>query len=127
MQNLNKLSILKYSFIVFPLAFAGIPIYLHAPDYYSTNLGIKIEIIGFALLLLRLIDAFLDPLIGYYSDKFYYLRDKFIYIGSINLILGFWMIFHPISENILLWFCLSVFICTFGFSLDYGMYLVKKL
>ena len=117
MQNLNKLSILKYSFIVFPLAFAGIPIYLHAPDYYSTNLGIKIEAIGFALLLLRLIDAFLDPLIGYYSDKFYYLRDKFIYIGSINLILGFWMIFHPISENILSWFCLSVFICTFGFSL----------
>ncbi len=117
MQNVNVLSILKYSFIVFPLAFAGIPIYLHAPDYYSTNLGIKIEIIGFALLLLRLIDAFLDPLIGYYSDKFYYFRDKFIYIGSMNLILGFWMIFHPIDENILLWFCLGVFICTFGFSL----------
>ena len=117
MQIINISSVFKYSFIVFPLAFAGIPIYLHAPDYYSVNLGIKIEVIGFALLFLRLIDAFLDPLIGYYSDRFYYLRDKFIYIGSINLAIGFWMIFHPVNENIILWFCLSVFICTFGFSL----------
>ena len=102
MQIINISSVFKYSFIVFPLAFAGIPIYLHAPDYYSVNLGIKIEVIGFALLFLRLIDAFLDPLIGYYSDRFYYLRDKFIYIGSINLAIGFWMIFHPVNENIIL-------------------------
>ena len=51
------------------------------------------------------------------SDKFFYLRDKFIYIGAANLLLGFWMIFHPLNENILLWFILSVFICTLGFSM----------
>ena len=117
MQTLKTFSIFKYSIIVFPLAFAGIPIYIHAPDYYSTNLGIKIEAIGISLLILRLLDAFLDPLIGYVSDKFFYLRDKFIYIGAANLLLGFWMIFHPLNENILLWFILSVFICTLGFSM----------
>ena len=83
MQTLKTFSIFKYSIIVFPLAFAGIPIYIHAPDYYSTNLGIKIEAIGISLLILRLLDAFLDPL----------------------------------NENILLWFILSIFICTLGFSM----------
>ena len=117
MKTIKTFSIFKYSIIVFPLAFAGIPIYIHAPDYYSTNLGIKIEAIGISLLILRLLDAFLDPLIGYVSDKFFYLRDKFIYIGAANLLLGFWMIFHPLNENILLWFILSVFICTLGFSM----------
>ena len=58
MKNINVYDILKYSIIVFPLAFAGIPIYLHAPDYYASNLGIKIETIGIALLVLRLFDAF---------------------------------------------------------------------
>ena len=72
MQTLKTFSIFKYSIIVFPLAFAGILIYIHAPDYYSTNLGIKIEAIGISLLILRLLDAFLDPLIGYVSDKFFY-------------------------------------------------------
>ena len=94
MKDTNTYNTLKYSLIAFPLAFAGIPIYLHAPDYYVSNIGIKIEIIGFALLLLRLVDAILDPLIGSLSDEFYKYRDKIIYLGSFLLILGFWMIFN---------------------------------
>ena len=117
MKNINVYDILKYSIIVFPLAFAGIPIYLHAPDYYASNLGIKIETIGLALLVLRLFDAFLDPLIGRISDYFFYIRHKIIYFGSFLLALGFWMIFHPYGSYILAWFFLSIFLCTLGFSL----------
>ena len=117
MQNTTVYSTIRYSLIVFPLAFAGIPIYLHAPDYYATNIGLKIEIIGFALLFLRLIDAFLDPLIGYLSDRYYSYRDKIIYFGSILLVLGFWMIFHPLNSHYLQWFFLSIFLCTLGFSI----------
>ena len=117
MKDTNTYNTLKYSLIAFPLAFAGIPIYLHAPDYYVTNIGIKIEIIGFALLLLRLVDAILDPLIGSLSDEFYKYRDKIIYLGSFLLLLGFWMIFHPPNINIILWFSFSVFLCTLGFSI----------
>ena len=117
MKNINVYDILKYSIIVFPLAFAGIPIYLHAPDYYASNLGIKIETIGIALLVLRLFDAFLDPLIGRISDYFFYIRHKIIYFGSFLLALGFWMVFHPYGSYILTWFFLSIFLCTLGFSL----------
>ncbi len=117
MHDARFYNILKYSLLAFPLAFAGIPIYLHAPDYYSANLGLKIEIIGFSLLFLRLFDAILDPVIGRISDHYFMWRDKIIYIGSFFLISGFWMIFHPISLNILIWFCLSIFFCTLGFSI----------
>ena len=117
MQNTSIYNVLKYSLIAFPLAFAGIPIYLHAPDYYSANLGLEIEIIGFSLLFLRIFDAVLDPLIGFISDRYFSFRDKIIYLGSFLLISGFWMIFHPVTANIITWFCLSVFICTLGFSI----------
>ena len=117
MQNTSVYNVLKYSLIAFPLAFAGIPIYLHAPDYYSAKMGLEIEIIGFSLLFLRVFDAFLDPLIGFISDRYFSFRKKIIYLGSFLLISGFWMIFHPLTANILIWFCLSVFICTLGFSI----------
>ena len=117
MQKANISSILKYSLIAFPLAFSGIPIYLHSPNFYATNIGIKIEIIGLCLLFLRLLDAFLDPFIGHYSDLNFARRDKIVYLGTLLLIIGFWMIFHPIQAYVVLWFCLSVFLCTFGFSL----------
>jgi len=117
MQKANTLSILKYSLIAFPLAFSGIPIYIHSPNFYATNVGINIEIIGLCLLFLRLLDAFLDPFIGRYSDLNFKCRDKIVYLGTLLLIIGFWMIFHPIQTYVITWFCLSVFLCTFGFSL----------
>ena len=118
MQNNYRYNILKYSFIAFPLSFAGLPIYLHAPDFYTTALGLNIEIIGISLLVLRVFDAICDPIIGYLSDKFFKFRDCILYLGTILLLLGFWMIFNPANTgNLVLWFCLSVFICTLGYSI----------
>ena len=118
MQNIDKYIILKYALIAFPLSFAGLPIYLHAPDFYTSFLGLNIEIIGLSLLLLRSIDAVFDPIIGYVSDRYFIHRLKIIYIGVFFLISGFWMIFNPIFEiNYILWFCLSIFLCTFGYSI----------
>tara|TARA_B100001758_G_C18414352_1_gene618288 strand:+ start:76 stop:1314 length:1239 start_codon:yes stop_codon:yes gene_type:complete len=118
MQNIDKYIILKYALIAFPLSFAGLPIYLHAPDFYTSFLGLNIEIIGLSLLFLRSIDAVFDPIIGYVSDRYFIHRLKIIYIGVFFLISGFWMIFNPIFEiNYILWFCLSIFLCTFGYSI----------
>ena len=118
MQNINKYNILKYALIAFPLSFASLPVYLHAPDFYSLSLGLDIEIIGLSLLFLRLVDATFDPIIGYLSDYYYIHRIKIIYAGVFFLVSGFWMIFNPIfSINYILWFCLSIFLCTFGYSI----------
>ena len=118
MHDNVKYGILKYSLIAFPLSFAGLPIYLHAPDFYTTSIGLNIEIIGISLLFLRILDAILDPIIGYLSDKFYKHRQIVLYFGSFFLLLGFWMIFNPANiNNIILWFLLSIFVCTLGYSI----------
>ncbi|HMY40567.1 MAG TPA: MFS transporter, partial [Marinagarivorans sp.] len=62
---------LRHGLLALPLTFAGLPIYIHAPDYYAVELGIPLATIGFLLLVLRIIDAVQDPLIGALSDRFY--------------------------------------------------------
>ncbi|MDJ0833648.1 MAG: MFS transporter [Gammaproteobacteria bacterium] len=114
----TKLSkLLQYGLIAFPLAFAGLPIYLHAPDFYATGLSIPLELIGAALLLMRFIDAVQDPLIGDLSDRFHQHRSKIVVLGALMLAGGMWMIFHPYEPSPLIWLCFSVLICTTGFSI----------
>lgn len=62
-------ALLTYGALAFPLSFAGLPIYLHAPDFYAVTLAQPLASLGLVLLALRLIDAFQDPLIGSLSDR----------------------------------------------------------
>ncbi len=114
---LFKLKLFQYSFIALPLAFAGLPIYVHAPDFYAVNYQISLSVIGFTLLFLRIIDAVQDPIIGYYSDKYHSKRTSIIMAALIILGVGFWMIFHPTVNYTLAWLVISTFICTTGFSI----------
>jgi Na+/melibiose symporter-like transporter len=102
--------------MAFPLAFAGLPIYLHAPDFYAVTLQQPVAVLGTVLLALRLVDAFQDPLIGSLSDRFHRQRKTVLLIGAILLGLGFWILFHPHNTAPLPWFAVSVLICTTGFS-----------
>ena len=72
--KVNLLNLFGYSILAFPIAFAGIPIYIHAPDFYSATLGVSLATLGVTLLVLRIIDALQDPLIGYLSDKYSHKR-----------------------------------------------------
>lgn len=112
---------LRHAVLALPLTFAGLPIYIHAPDFYAVELGIPLATIGFLLLFLRIVDAVQDPLIGALSDRFYTHRQAIVIGGGLLLAAGFWLIFHPplsASHNShLIWLAASVFICTTGFSL----------
>lgn len=106
-----------YGAMAFPLAFAGLPVYLHAPDYYAVTMNQPVAALGSVLLVLRLIDALQDPIIGGLSDRFHTWRAMVLAAGSGLLGLGFWMLFHPTGTLPLLWFAVSVLICTTGFSI----------
>ena len=103
--------------MAFPLAFAGIPIYLHAPDFYASEFGVSLTTLGAILLLLRIIDAIQDPLIGHFSDRLPVWRRQILLVGVCMLAGGFWMIFHPSASMVIAWFAIAVFICTTGFSI----------
>jgi Na+/melibiose symporter-like transporter len=115
-QPISTSSLATYSAMAFPLAFAGLPIYLHAPDFYAVTQQVPLAVLGSVLLALRLVDAIQDPFIGSLSDRLHKYRSYIVITGAILLGAGFWMLFHPSSQATVAWFAASVLICTTGFS-----------
>lgn len=107
-----------YSFIAFPLAFAGLPLYINAPDYYVRELGVSVGLLGVLLFGLRLVDALQDVLIGHISDKNTQYRSAIVKIGAALMVVGVcgvFMVPDAISYKVA-WFALFMFLASFGFS-----------
>lgn len=111
-----KKELLSYGILAMPLAFAGIPIYIHAPDFYATQYGVSLATLGLILLFLRFIDAIQDPLIGYFSDKHSEHRPKIIFLSLILLAVSFTLLFQPLADNHIIWFALFILLSTTAFS-----------
>ncbi len=107
----------------FPLAFLGLPLYIHLPKFYHDYFGISLSSIGIILFASRMFDAFLDPLLGIASDKFGLTRKKFFIIFSIGLVIffnGYFYVPKVESETITLcWFAICTFFVYIFFSLLY--------
>jgi len=122
MQNnanqITSFSMIQYGFLALPIAFAGFPIYIHGPDFYTSEYGASLTSLAAILLGLRLIDAIQDPIIGALSDKFQNHRATIITIAALCLALGFYLLFKPQKDiNILLWFSGTVLLVTTAYSL----------
>lgn len=111
--------IFQYSFLALPLAFAGLPLYVHAPDFYTRDLGMNIGLIGIILLAVRLFDAIQDPIIGYISDKHTTKRYLIVAFGSATLLAGLGAVFlgPQASIPVSIWFAVSMLLATTGFSI----------
>ena len=116
-ENLPKKDILAYGILAMPLSFAGIPLYIHAPDFYATQYGVPLTSLGFILLFLRFFDAIQDPLIGYYSDRFSRYRHIFMPAAALALLIGFALLFKPVTGSYLLLFTLCIVVATTSFSI----------
>ena len=124
--RLSRGALATYGALALPLAFAGLPVYLHAPDYYATTFGLSLAALGGVLLALRAVDAVQDPLIGVLSDRFAAYRRTILLAGAFLLMAGFAGLFSPsrfavagLTEQtgLLVWFALNVFVCTTGYSI----------
>ena len=105
-----------YGVLAFPLAFAGLPLYIHAPDFYVTGQGVSLALMGAILLVLRIFDAVQDPFIGYLCDRYAHVRGA-ITIGALTAMAGaFLMLYHPPQSLTAAWFAVSVAIATLAFS-----------
>ena len=68
-QTITGKSLLQYGFIAVPIAFAGFPLYVLAPDFFATQHGLSLTLLGTLLLIIRVFDAVQDPLIGWFTDR----------------------------------------------------------
>jgi len=88
-----------YGLLGLPLAMSALPLYVQAPAYYASQLGLALANIGWILFLARLLDTLQDPLMGHWIDR---LRDGLHgwLIGAACLLalafLGLWL--PPVSS-----------------------------
>lgn len=114
---LPRIQLLQYSALALPLAFCGIPLYLHAPDFYATQLGVPLALLGGILMAVRSFDAIQDPFIGWFSDRFSQHRLSLTVISVGLLGIGFFALFHPWKGiPIAVWFTLTLVITTTSYS-----------
>jgi GPH family glycoside/pentoside/hexuronide:cation symporter len=87
-----------YALPAMSLAVVGIPVYVFIPKFYTDTMGISISTVGLLLLIVRLFDAFTDPVIGYLSDSVstpFGRRRPFIAIGALGLSVAILFLFIP--------------------------------
>lgn len=61
--------IFTYALPAMPLAALTLPLYILVPTFYAQAVGLSLAATGTALLVVRLFDAFNDPLIGIVADR----------------------------------------------------------
>ena len=89
----------RYGLLGLPLAFVALPLYVLLPHHYASTYGVPLAALGAVLLVARLFDAAVDPLVGRAVDRLYarsvgaVLRVGLIAAGA--LALGFGLLFTP--------------------------------
>ena len=62
---------LRYGLMALPLAFVALPLYVFLPNYYARSFGLPLASLGVLLLLARVADALIDPLLGRWIDRLF--------------------------------------------------------
>lgn len=112
---LQTSGLFRYSLPALPLAFAGIPLYVAAPDFYAAEMGLSLGVIATILLCVRVLDAIQDPVIGYVSDKYAAARGAVIAGAFVIFAIGFCVLYIP-SSSVAASFAGGMFLATMGFS-----------
>ena len=117
MTRPSRTSLLQYGFIALPVAFAGFPLYVLAPDFYATRYGLSLALLGQMLLVIRLFDAVLDPLLGWLADNL--MRNSFRLMAGAGalLCLAVMALFNLAPLPAALWFAACMLAAVTAYSL----------
>ena len=100
-MNISRLRLIAYGLPAISLAALTLPLYVVVPTFYAESLGLPVASIGLVLLLIRLFDAFNDPLIGTLSDRWRpkWGRRRVWYAVFVPVaMLGAWNLFWPPAD-----------------------------
>ena len=110
----------RYALFSCALGMAGLPIYIHAPKYFVEQYEISLATLGLALLLLRSIDFFQDPLLGRLASSTLSRGSAPLWIAAAFMCIGMILLFAiPAVTSPILWFSISLIILFSGFSFAY--------
>ncbi len=106
--------ILAYGLLGLPLAFAALPVYVHVPRLYAEVAGLPLALLGVILLGTRLLDAGIDPLLGWLADRVP--RRGMVAVALLPFVAGFVALLNPPEERAALWLIGTLALTYLGFS-----------
>lgn len=106
--------ILAYGLLGLPLAFAALPIYVHVPRYYAEVAGMPLALLGAILLGARLLDAGIDPWLGWLADRV--ARRRMVALALLPFAVGFVALLNPPVDHVALWLLASLALTYLGYS-----------
>ncbi len=106
---------LSYGLLSMPLALMGITFYVYLPKFYADRAGLSLGLISVVVLLSRIWDALIDPLMGSISDATRHSlgrRRPWIALGSAPLMASFILLLTPSLSPVspAIWFSLWTFL-----------------
>ena len=106
-ETLPRTVVFAYGAPAFAFAMLLLPPYVMLPVFYSQNLGLSLQLVGYVVVACRVFDAFTDPLIGTLSDrtKSRLGRRRVWVLFAIPLtVIAIMMLFMPPEEPSIWWF-----------------------
>lgn len=106
--------VIAYGLLGLPLAFAALPVYVHVPRFYAEVAGMELAWLGFILLGARLLDAVIDPWLGWLADRSP--RRGMLALALLPFATGFVALLNPPSGAAGPWLLGSLALTYLGFS-----------
>ncbi|MBL0352774.1 MAG: MFS transporter [Dechloromonas sp.] len=104
----------SYGLLGLPLAFAALPIYVHVPRFYAEVAGMQLALLGAILLGTRLLDAGIDPWLGWLADRVP--RPTMVALALVPFAAGFVALLNPPANHAASWLAGSLALTYLGFS-----------
>ena len=122
MMPLTRAQLFSYGLFGLPLALVALPVYVMVPQLYAGSLQMPLAVVGAILLAARVLDAFIDPLLGRWMDGSRQRRGfaPFVLLSLPLLCAGFVALMLPPSLSpaaLAAWFGASLMLVYAGFSL----------
>jgi Na+/melibiose symporter-like transporter len=112
--------LVAFGFPALPHAFVALPLNTVIPAYYATHTAVTLMQIGAVTSASRLLDAFLDPLVGFLSDRFdtpIGRRKPWGLGAAIVCSISLFFLFRPPPHATIVYYGVWSFLLYFGFSL----------
>lgn len=119
----------RYGLLGLPLAFVAMPLYVVLPQHHAQAYGLPLAALGAVLLLTRLADAFIDPLLGRWADRWLMRPQRALAVAGVAVValaLGFVLLFHPPVRQtvpLLAWCAATLVLTFFAYSLSSVLHL----
>jgi len=112
--------LILFAFPSLPHAFVALPLNIVIPSFYAAHTAVTLAQIAAVTSLSRLLDAFLDPMLGYLSDRTKTRigpRKPWVLAGAIVCAVSIFFLFRPASGANYIYYGVWSFLLYFGFTL----------